>query len=83
LKQWLRRQQEGEEEEVVVVFPIILCRFNRVEGLPARPRRRWENIKMYVQEIRLGVDWIDLSCNKWLVTVNGVSDLLGGSIGIV
>jgi hypothetical protein len=27
-----------------------------------RPRRRWENnIKMYLQEVEWGMDWIDLA----------------------
>jgi hypothetical protein len=44
-----------------------------------RPRRRWEdNIKMDLQELGWGVDWIELAQDgdRWRTLVNAVMDLL-------
>jgi hypothetical protein len=43
-----------------------------------RPRRRWEdNIKMDLQEVGWGMDWINLAQNKdcWRAVVNAVMKL--------
>jgi hypothetical protein len=43
-----------------------------------RPRRRWKyNVKIYLQETRWGVDWIDVTQNmeKWLAVVKIVVKL--------
>jgi len=43
-----------------------------------RPRRRWDNIKMDVQEVGCGgVDWIDLVLDrgKWGARVNSLMNL--------
>jgi hypothetical protein len=40
-----------------------------------RPRRRWEdNIKMYLQEVGWGMDWIELAHDRdrWRAVVNAV-----------
>jgi len=42
------------------------------------PRRRWEvNIKMSLQEVRWGMDWIDLAQDRdrWQALVNTVMSL--------
>ena len=44
-------------------------------GIPTMPRRRWEdNIKMDVQEVRWGMDRIDLALDRgrWRALVNAV-----------
>jgi hypothetical protein len=43
-----------------------------------RPRRRWEdNIKMDLQEVGWGMDWIDLALDRdrWRAVVNAVMNL--------
>jgi hypothetical protein len=43
------------------------------------PRRRWEDIKMYFQEVLCkGMDWIDLAQdrNRWRTLLNVVMNLL-------
>ena len=43
-----------------------------------RPKDRWEdNIKLDLQEVGLGMDWIDLAQdrNRWAVLVNAVMNL--------
>jgi hypothetical protein len=43
-----------------------------------RPRRRWENnIKMDLQEVGWGMDWIELAQgrNRWGAVVNAVLNL--------
>jgi hypothetical protein len=43
-----------------------------------RPRRRWEdNIKMDLQEVGWGMDWIELArdTNMWRALVNAVMNL--------
>jgi hypothetical protein len=43
-----------------------------------RPRRRWEdNIKMDLQEVGWGMDWIELAQDKdrWRALVNAVMNL--------
>jgi hypothetical protein len=43
-----------------------------------RPRRRWEdNIKMYLREVRWGLDWISLGqdMDRWRAVVNTVMNL--------
>jgi hypothetical protein len=43
-----------------------------------RPRPRWEdNIKMDIQEVGWGMDWIELAQdrNKWRALVNAVMNL--------
>jgi hypothetical protein len=43
-----------------------------------RPRRRWEdNIKMNVQEVGWGMDWIELvqDRDRWRAVVNAVMNL--------
>jgi hypothetical protein len=43
-----------------------------------RPRRRWEdNIKMYLQEVGCGMDWIELAQerDRWRAVVNAVMNL--------
>jgi hypothetical protein len=43
-----------------------------------RPRRRWEdNIKINLQEIRWGMDWIELAQvrDRWRAVVNAVMNL--------
>jgi hypothetical protein len=43
-----------------------------------RPRRRWEDNKVDLQEVRYGVmDWIELSQDRdrWWALVNGVMNL--------
>jgi hypothetical protein len=43
-----------------------------------RPRRRWEdNIKMDLQEVGWGMDWIDLTQDRdmWRALVNAVVNL--------
>ena len=43
-----------------------------------RPRRRWEdNIKMDLQEVEWGMDWIDLAqeTDMWRAHVNAVVNL--------
>jgi hypothetical protein len=52
----------------------------RLEGrLPlGRPRRRWEdNIKIYLQEVGWGMDWIELAQyrDRWRALVNAVMNL--------
>jgi hypothetical protein len=40
-----------------------------------RPRRRWEdNIKVYLQEVGWGIDWIEMAQDRdrWRVLVNAV-----------
>jgi hypothetical protein len=40
-----------------------------------RPRRRWEdNIKMYLHEVRWGMDWIEVAQDRdrWRAVVNAV-----------
>jgi hypothetical protein len=49
----------------------------RVWGL-GRPRRRWEdNFKMDLQEVGLGMDWIDLTQDRdrWRAVANAVMNL--------
>jgi hypothetical protein len=44
----------------------------------AKPRRRWEqNIKMDLQDLGWGMDWIDLAevVNRWSAVVNEVMNL--------
>jgi hypothetical protein len=43
-----------------------------------RPRRRWENIQMHLQEMGWGsADWIDLAQDRdrWRALVNAVTNL--------
>jgi hypothetical protein len=43
-----------------------------------RPRRRWEdNIKMYLQEVGWGMNWIELAQDRgrWRAVVNAVMNL--------
>jgi hypothetical protein len=42
-----------------------------------RPRRRWEDIKIYFQEVGWGMDWIELAQNRdrWRGLVNAVMNL--------
>jgi hypothetical protein len=43
-----------------------------------RPRRRWEdNIKMYLEEVGWGMDWIELAQyrDRWRAVVNAVMNL--------
>jgi hypothetical protein len=43
-----------------------------------RPRRRWEdNIKIYLQDVGWGMDWIDLAQDRdrWRPLVNAVMNL--------
>jgi hypothetical protein len=43
-----------------------------------RPRRRWEdNIKMYLQKVGRGMDWIELAqdTDRWRALVNAVMNL--------
>jgi hypothetical protein len=43
-----------------------------------RPRSRWEdNIKMYLQDVEWGIDWIDLAQDRdrWRAVVNAVMNL--------
>ena len=43
-----------------------------------RPRRRWDNIKMYLQEVGCwGMDWIELAQdrNRWRALVSTVMNL--------
>ena len=43
-----------------------------------RPRRRWEdNIKMDLQEVEWGMDWIDLAQDRdrWQADVNSLMNL--------
>jgi hypothetical protein len=43
-----------------------------------RPRHRWEdNIKMYLQEVGSGMDWIELAQyrDRWRAVVNAVMNL--------
>jgi hypothetical protein len=43
-----------------------------------RPRRRWEdNIKTYLQDVRWGMDWIELGQDRdrWRALVNAVTNL--------
>jgi hypothetical protein len=43
-----------------------------------RPRRRWEdNIKMDIQEVGWGMDWIELAQDRdmWRAVVNAVMNL--------
>jgi hypothetical protein len=42
-----------------------------------RPRRRWEDIKMDLQEVGWGVDWIELAQDRdrWRDLVNAVRNL--------
>jgi hypothetical protein len=52
----------------------------RPEGMRplGRPRRRWEdNIKMDLQEVRWGMDWIELAQDgdRWRAVVNVVMNL--------
>jgi hypothetical protein len=44
-----------------------------------RSRRRWEdNIKMYLQEVRWGMDWIEMAQyrDRWRALMNAVMNLL-------
>ena len=57
--------------------PLNLINFNRVYSKPkrplGRPRRRWEdNIKMDLQEVRGGGDWMELAQDRdrWRALVN-------------
>ena len=46
--------------------------------LLGRPRRRWEDIKLDLQEVRCGdIDWIDMAQDrdKWSALVNAVMNL--------
>jgi hypothetical protein len=52
----------------------------RPEGRPplGRPRRRWkDNIKMDLQEVGWGIDWIELAQDRdrWGALVNAVMNL--------
>jgi hypothetical protein len=43
-----------------------------------KPRRRWkDNIKMYIQELGWGIDWIDLALDwdRWWALVRAVLKL--------
>jgi hypothetical protein len=42
-----------------------------------RPRRRWDDIKMDLQEVGWGMDWIQLAQDrhKWRALVNAVMNL--------
>jgi hypothetical protein len=42
-----------------------------------RPRRRWDNIKMDLQEVGWGMDWIKLAQDRgrWRTLVNAVMSL--------
>jgi hypothetical protein len=45
---------------------------------PGRPRRRWEdNIKMGLEEVGWGMDWIELADDRdrWRAVVNTVMNL--------
>jgi hypothetical protein len=57
------------------------CAYGTLVGQPertrplGRPRRRWkDNIKMDLQEVRCGTEWIDLVSdrNRWRALVNAV-----------
>jgi hypothetical protein len=50
----------------------------RPEGRLGKPRRRWEdNIKMDLQEVRWGMDWIELAQDRdrWRALVSAVMNL--------
>jgi hypothetical protein len=59
------------------VYRVLVAKYEGKRPL-VRPRRRWEdNIKMYLQEVVWGMDWIDLAQNRdrWKELVNTVMNL--------
>jgi len=58
------------------------CVFRVLVGKPegkkplGRPRSRWEDINMYIQEVgRGGMDWIKLAQDRWRALMNVVMNL--------
>ena len=48
------------------------------ENLRERTRRRWEDIKIYIQEVRCGgMNWVDVAQerDRWRAVVNEVMNL--------
>jgi hypothetical protein len=61
-------------EEKRVVYRVLV---RKIEGMRSlgRPRRRWENIKIDIQEVGwAGMDWIDLAQDRdrWRALVSTV-----------
>jgi hypothetical protein len=61
-------------EEMIGVYRVLV---GKPEGKKpvGRPRRRWkDNIKMTIQEVGWGMDWVDLALNRdrWFAVVKAV-----------
>jgi hypothetical protein len=68
-----------ENTETSILHTAYRVSVGRPEGKRplGRPRRRWENIKMNLQEAGGGMDWIDLAQDRdrWRALVNVVMNL--------